>query len=217
MVVAAADDMRRILTTAAFALAMIPATALSQEAEGEGPRARKPGTHFVGEIGAGTHVQGAGGFTWGGSFGVGGKPPGTPLRFYLIARAYRTDDSMVQPVNAGRYDYDLKLTDVDFGLRTYFPIARGWRITGEALLGATLADAELREGPDYRTQQNLSMPHITLGIGPQLRFFHELSFGVMARTMFTDTENVPPSGALSVWGGSLGRRTSVVGTLSFHF
>lgn len=217
MVVATSTTMRRSLAYLAFLLAW-PTVALAQPEESEQPTTRaRPGTHFIGELDVGTHVQGAGSFTWGGMLGFGGKPRGIPATFYLVAGAFRTHDTQTLETNATRYSYDLKLTDVDFGLRAYFPVARGFRITTEAMLGATLADGELSESSDYRTNQNLSMPHLMLGIGPQFRVIHELSFGVMARTMFVDTGNVRSTGALSSWKDPLGRRSQVVGTITFHW
>jgi len=218
MVVAPSTIMRRTLAHLAFLLTMVPTVALAQPSESAEPaQRRRPGTHFIGELEAGTHFQGAGGFAWGGLLGFGGKPRGVPATLYLVAGALRTHDTQLVDANGARYSYDLKLTDIDFGLRAYFPIARGFRITTEAMLGATLADAELSDSSDYRTNQNLSMPHLTLGIGPQLRVIHELSFGVMARTMFVDTGNVRSTGALSSWKEPLGRRSQVLGTVTFHW
>ncbi|MFW5739360.1 MAG: hypothetical protein ACOC1F_03230 [Myxococcota bacterium] len=207
--------MRRRLASLALVLTLLaPASALAQDGP---PKQGRRGTHFIGEIAAGSYVHGAGGFAWGGMLGFGGKPRGVPARFYLVAGALRTGDATTRDTAGTRYVYDLQLTDVDFGLRVYFPIARGFRITTEALLGASLADAELRDPSGYRTHQNLSMPHLALGLGPQLRLIHELSFGVMARTMFVDTGNVRSTGPLSVWKEPLGRRTHVVGTMTFHW
>jgi hypothetical protein len=179
--------------------------------------AKERSSHFIGEMAAGTHMQGAGSFAWGALLGFGGKPRGVPARFYLTASFLRTHDALTTDSNTARSTYDLNLTDVDFGLRVYFPIARGWRLTTEAFLGATLADAELRDSIDYRTNQNRSMPHFVVGVGPQVRIIHELSLGVMARTMFVDTDGVLNTGALSPWKDALGRRTYAVGTLTFHW
>jgi hypothetical protein len=181
------------------------------------PRAKERSSHFIGEMAAGAHMQGAGSFGWGALLGFGGKPRGVPARFYLTASFLRTHDALAIDSNTTRSTYDLNLTDVDFGLRVYFPIARGWRITTEAFLGATLADAELRDSLDFRTNQNRSMPHFVVGIGPQVRIIHELSLGIMARTMFVDTDGVLTSGALSPWKDALGRRSYAVGTLTFHW
>jgi len=212
--------MQRISAVVAFLLVMFPALAHAQPETAPEPAPEKkerPGTHFLGEIAAGSYVQGAGGFTWGGMLGFGGKPRGTPARFYLVAGALRTNDTQILSDGGARFDYDLKLTDVDVGLRVYFPIARGFRITTEAMLGASLADAELRDASGFRTHQNASMPHLMVGAGPQLRLIHELSFGVMARTLFVDTGNVPSSGSLSAWKGGLDHRTHVAGTFTFHW
>lgn len=202
----------------ALTLALSPVTALGQPEPPSAPaKPSRPGTHFIGEIAAGSYVQGAGSFTWGGMLGFGGKPRGVPALFYLVAGAQRTGDSRTVDSSTTHDAYDLKLTDVDVGLRVYFPIARGFRITTEATLGASLADAEYRDTNGFRTYQNRSLPHLTLGIGPQLRLIHELSFGVMARTLFVDTGNVRSSGALSSWKDPLKRRTHLVGTMTFHW
>lgn len=218
MVVAHELAMRFRTALIAFALTVAPGAAVAQTAAPEPAAAtRKAGTHFVGELAAGSYVQGAGGFTWGGLLGFGGKPRGVPARFYLVAGATRTADTQTFDTLQTRDVYDLQLTDVDVGLRVYFPIAKGFRITTEALLGATLADAELSNDTGFRTHQNLSMPHLSLGLGPQVRLIHELSVGVVARTLFVDTGNVRSSGALSTWKDSLDRRTQVVGTVTFHW
>lgn len=205
--------MRPVLAT----LAIVTFAALLTTSTSAQESRRKRSSHFIGEIAAGTHLQGAGSFSWGALLGVGGKPRGIPARFYLTAAFQRTHDAEAFQTQTARYTHDLQLMDVDFGLRVYFPIARGLRITTEAMLGATLADAELSDTWGYRTQQNAAMPHLLLGAGPQLRLIHELSVGVMARTLFTDTENVRSAGALSTWKDDLSRRTHVVGTLTFHW
>jgi hypothetical protein len=215
MVVARTQTMRLALPSLAFATfaALLTTSASAQEDDPD----RKRSSHFIGELAAGAHIQGAGSFSWGALLGVGGKPRGVPARFYLAAAFQRTHDAEIFQTQTARHNHDLQLTDVDFGLRVYFPITRGLRITTEAMLGATLADAELSDTWGYRTQQNAAMPHLLLGAGPQLRLIHELSVGVMARTLFTDTENVRSSGALSTWKGDLDRRSQVVGTLTFHW
>jgi hypothetical protein len=218
MVVATAITMRRTIPFMILASLLVSNGAMARPStDEERPPAKERSSHFIGEMAAGTHMQGAGSFGWGALLGFGGKPRGVPARFYLTASFLRTHDALATDSNTARSTYDLNLTDVDFGLRVYFPIARGWRITTEAFLGATLADAELRDSLDYRTNQNRSMPHFVVGIGPQVRIIHELSLGVMARTLFVDTDGVHSTGALSPWKDTLGRRTYAVGTLTFHW
>ncbi len=204
-----------VLVFAALLVSTGAAAEPSPDMERSRPAERS--SHFIGEMAAGAHLQGAGSFGWGALLGFGGKPRGVPARFYLTASFLRTHDALISDGDTVRSTYDLNLTDVDFGLRVYFPIARGWRITTEAFLGATLADAELRDSLDYRTNQNRSMPHFVLGVGPQVRIIHELSLGMMARTMFVDTDGIRSTGALSPWKDALGHRSYAVGTLTFHW
>ena len=212
----------RLLSACLFLSLTLGATLVAaQEAPPEVPAARRgrPGTHFIAEPFAGMHVQGAGNFAWGGFLGYGGKPPGTPLIFYAVAGFMRSGDSRLTSVQGSndRNSLDLRMTDVDAGLRVYVPLIGPLRLTTEVMLGATLADASLRNPTVGLTQQNHADPHIMLGAGPQLRILHELSVGVLARTILADTGEIKSDGALSAWKSDLGRRTVIAGTLSFHW
>jgi len=211
----------RSLRAGAFLLAVLcSSSALAQEPASEPvTRPRSRGTHFIAEPFAGSHIQGAGSFAWGGFVGYGGKPRGTPLRFYILAGFMRSSDHRTGYVSDPpvRTTYDLGLTDVDAGVRMVVPLVGPLRLSTELMLGASIADASLMNASVGTTHQNHADPHLMLGIGPQLRILNELSVGVLARTTFTDVGEIRSDGALSGWKDSLGRRSVIVGTLSFHW
>lgn len=190
----------------------------TEEPAAESPaRRRRPGTFFIGELGGGATLSGAGSMSFGGVLGVGGKLRGVPPRFYLIAGARHTQTSVGGYTLDGSYvSDDLGTTDLGLGLRIYFPVFGPLRLLTEGFFGTTVLEARANwaGGSDI---ERASLGFAEFSVGPQVRLTHHLSVGARAAWTFVDTGSLQASGPLVRWERDASRRTTVLGTITAHF
>ena len=185
------------------------------------PKRRKrtrPGTFFLGELGAGALFGPDGGRMVAGAFGVGGKWRGFPPRFYLIGELEAVGGMSRQ----GYYEDGTPLQDelsmfaMGLGLRMYIPLAGPLRLLTEATGGSVKLTA--REVSDAGVfEESINRGYFAVGIGPQVRVLHHLSLGARFEAMWIDYSGVSSASNLARWEPSASSRTRVLGTATFHF
>lgn len=185
------------------------------------PPARKrkrPGTFFLGELGAGALLGPDGGRTIGGAIGFGGKWRGFPARFYVIGEVEAVGDMSRQ----GFYEDgtpvqdELSMFAMGLGLRMYIPLAGPLRLLTEATGGNVKLTA--REVSDSGVfEESINRGYFAVGIGPQVRVLHHLSLGARFEAMWIDYSGVSNASSLAAWEPAAASRTRVLGTATLHF
>ncbi|MEZ4221047.1 MAG: hypothetical protein R3B13_08960 [Polyangiaceae bacterium] len=189
------------------------------EPEPPPPRKRgKPGTFFLGELGAGMLFGPEGGRLVGGTFGVGGMWRGFPVRFYAIGEI----EAIGGMTHDGFYDDgtpvqdELSMLAMGLGVRAYIPLAGPLRLLTEATAGSVRMTARATSSAGV-FEESINRGYVALGIGPQVRVHHHLSLGVRYESMWIDFSGVSSASNLSVWEPAARNRSRVLGTATFHF
>jgi len=196
-----------------------PATAPPpvQAAPGAAATARRParGTHFLGEINAGSTTYGSGGLATALLFGGGGKVPDLPLRLYLIAElAYLVGATTGETALAGlAYRDERRYGDLGLGLRCYLPVHRQLRLFADFQLGGSHVSARLeREHLDTRQASGWVLLG-QLAAGLQLRLTSNLSLGLRAKLLLTDDD---VAGLRQMMGDEPPLRSAAAVSMSWH-
>ncbi len=180
------NETRPAQTTATPQAQPTQATATAEAQPLETPTQIDTGTHFILEMNVGSSFAGSVGFAGSLIVGAGGKLKGFPPIFYLIAEGgYQRGGSDGRLVG-GNYQDGRDYADFSLGLRTYVPILRDIRLFLDLLPGATNATSTLSRDGFADLRSNGWYAHFVLGVGVQVRIFHELSAGVRAKMLFTD-------------------------------
>jgi hypothetical protein len=179
---------------------------------------RRPGTFFLGELGAGALFGPDGGRMVGGVIGFGGKWRGFPARFYLIGEVEAVGDMNRQ----GYYEDgtpvqdELSMFALGLGLRMYIPLAGPLRLLTEATGGnVKLTAREVSTAGVY--EESINRGYFAVGIGPQVRVLHHLSLGARFEAMWINYSGVSSASSLAIWEPAAASRTRVLGTATFHF
>lgn len=187
-------------------------------------RAKKRGTHFIGELSTGA-VFGTGfseeplGFGLRSSVGVGGAFKGFPPRFYLVA-AFRYS-LLLSTHESGTLSSELRrdLVDLSLGLRVLIPFRR-LRILVEGGLGDSIlmSSATLNEREEFDTSEHRFTGYVATGL--QYRLHRNISLGLLLEWAIPTSRNnvdfvgdvsgIKDSGGMQGW-------TSISATVVGHF
>ncbi|MET0390384.1 MAG: hypothetical protein ABW321_30710, partial [Polyangiales bacterium] len=104
--------------------------------------------------------------------------------------------------------------DLAIGPRIYVPISEAWRVFGEAVFGASLANGQYSElgRPPLRAQEWLALAQLSVGV--QWRVVYALSLGLSASFAFNETGLI---GVARTSGAHAAVRPSVMGGIAWHF
>lgn len=172
------------------------------------------GTHFLSEFNGGVHL-GDEGSALQALLGVGGKPRGFPLRFYLVGEVgYSSIEQISRGVDGGAIQDLRGSLDLAAGLRIYWPVLGSLRLFVDGLLGVSRVDATLHhQGFRSLHSNDFYLAGIMAG-GVQYRLIRSLSLGLRLRVTLAEDGLAEPRRALL---GSSSTRTSLTGGLTWHF
>lgn len=166
---------RRAPRRAAAALTALAAVATASPALAD--------NHFILEVDAGLKtdlgVEDESGRAIGGTFGFGGRIPGTKPAYYFIGRIGAAEQSYTGAVSYGAPDLDCASTEWALGARMYLPITDRFRAMLQVSLGETYQYTDIRHDGRRPLRVDEELFSAFFDAGVQYRFTNHFSLGAV--------------------------------------
>lgn len=178
--------------------------------------------HFLLELDGGTSTPTAtddsrSGFSYGGTFGFGGRIPGSKPAYYFVGRVGAADYETRGAISYGHPALETEQTEWALGARLYLPITDRFRAMMQLALGHTHDCTEVYHAgrAPLLVEEDLFSVFATAGL--QYRFTNHFSLGAAADLAWhPDNDALAARSAGIETDGELGRVRLAV-TTTFHF